>query len=140
MTAASPRLLTVEIDGEEKSAELTNGRFNAADAEADTVTFKEAREGGAKDWFLAFSAVQDTATGSIWSEIFDNAGDEVPIVYMPHGNAVPSVAEPHFTATAIIAAPDGDFLGGDANANPTARWTFEAQWKLKAKPVRVTTP
>lgn len=140
MAAIGTRLLKVEIDAVEYSAELTNARFTAADSEADTTTFEDAAAGGAKDWALAFTAVQDAATGSIWSEIFDNSGTEVPITFIPYGNEVPSVTEPHFTATAVIAQFDGDFLGGDANASATAKMTFESSWTLKAKPVRVTTP
>lgn len=140
MAAPGTRLLKVEIGATEYSVELTNARFSAADTDNDTITFADAAAGGAKDWFFNFTAIQDPSASTIWSQIFDNAGDDVAITYMPYGNAVPSATQPHFTATATIAQFDGDFLGGEANASPTAKWTFDSSWKCAAKPAKVTAP
>jgi len=138
MAAVGTRLIKVEIDGDEYSAELTNARFSIADSDNDTVTFADAAAGGAKDWSFAFTAVQDAAADTIWSKIFDSAGTSAAITYMPYGNATPTATEPHFTATATISLPDGDFLGGDANASTTAKQTFEASWPCAAKPTKLT--
>ena len=75
---------------------------------------------------------------SLWSKVFDAAGTTVPVTLMPYGNAVASVAEPHFTASVVITEPDGDFLGGEANASTTAKFTFDFAFTCVAKPVRVT--
>lgn len=139
MAAIGTRNLQLEIDGDEKSIELTNARLAPTDSDSDTVTFADAAAGGSKDWHLAGTAVQDAATGTLWSKVFDESGTEVPYTFMPYGNAVPSETQPHFTGTVTIGAPDGDFLGGDANASATAKFTFDIDWVCTGKPTKVTT-
>ena len=39
--------------------------------------------------------------------------------------------------SAGVAGPDGDLLGGEANASTTSRFTFEAEFPLDAKPLKV---
>ena len=51
--------------------------------------------------------------------------------------AAPSATEPHFEGTAVISEPDGDLLGGEANASSTARMTVEISWELTGKPTMV---
>ena len=139
MAAIGTRKLKLEIDGVERSVELTNARLAPQDAEADTVTFAEAAEGGSKDWHLQGTAVQDAATGTIWTAVFEEAGTDVTYTLMPYGNETPSATEPHFTGTVTIGQPDGDFLGGEANASPKARFTVDIDWVCTAKPTKVTT-
>ena len=139
MAAIGTRKLKLEIDGVERSVELTNARLAPADSDSDTITFADAAAGGKKDWHLQFTAVQDAAAGTIWSAIFDESGTDVPYTFMPYGNAVPSEAEPHFTGTVTIGAPDGDFLGGEANASNTSKFTFDGDWICTDKPTKVTT-
>lgn len=140
MAAIGTRLLKLEIDGDEYSAELTNARISPQDSESDTVTFADAAAGGAKDWHLQGTAVQDAAAGTLWRQVFDNAGDTVPYVFMPYGNATASASEPHFTGSVTISAPDGDFLGGEANASTTQKFTFDIDWVCTAKPTMDITP
>lgn len=136
MAAIGTRLLLVEIDGKEYSAELTNARFSSGEGENDTLTFADARKGGSREITFNFTAVQDVTNESLWSQIFEHAGDTVPLTYMPYGNAVPTAEQPHFTNTVTIAAFDGDFLGGEANASATAKWTFESAWQCEGMPVK----
>lgn len=138
MAAIGTRKLKIEIDGIEHTAVVSNARITSAESDADFVSFADAAAGGARDYALALTLAQDAATGSLWSEIFDSAGTDVPVTIMPYGNAIPSTAEPHFTATATITEPDGDLLGGEANSSTTARMTVEVEWPLTAKPTRVT--
>ena len=78
------------------------------------------------------------ATGTLWTEIFENSGDDVPYSIAPYGNATPSASEPHFEGTCTITEPDGDLLGGEANRSTTARMTVEVSFPCLAKPTRVT--
>lgn len=138
MAAIGTRKLKIEIDGIEHTAVVSNARITSAESDSDFLSFADAAAGGARDYALALTLAQDAATGSLWSKIFDNAGTDVPVTLMPYGNAVASTAEPHFTATATISEPDGDLLGGEANASNTAKMTVEVSWSLLAKPVKVT--
>lgn len=138
MAAIGTRLLQVTLDSVEYSASLTNARLSSSDTSSDTTTFADAAAGGGKDWSLAFTAVQDVTTASLWTKIFSASGTTVPMVFKPYGNATPSATEPHFTGNATISAFDGDFLGGDANASTTAKFTFDAVWFLDGKPVKIT--
>lgn len=136
MTAIGTRLLKLEIDGTEYSAQLTNARLAPTDSDSDTVTFADAAQGGKKDWHLMGTALQDPSAGTIWSLVFDEAGTDVPYTFIPFGNAVPTADQPHFTGTVTIGAPDGDFLGGEANTSATAKFQFDIDWICTGKPVK----
>lgn len=138
MTAIGTRFLKIEIDGTEYTDQVSNVRITSAEAESDFITFEEAAAGGARDYALVITLAQDAATGSLWSEIFDNAGTDVPYTVMPYGNAVASAGQPHFEGTATITEPDGDLLGGEANRSNTAKMTIEVTWPCTGKPTRVT--
>ncbi|WP_156409701.1 hypothetical protein [Nocardioides sp. Soil796] len=78
--------------------------------------------------------VQDLATGSLWREVWDNTGTEVPFTLAPYGNAAPAAGQGHVVGNAVISEPDGDLLGGEANASTTARFTIDVEWSCTAKP------
>lgn len=134
------RLLQLTVDGTDRTAEVSNVRITVGDSDSDFVTFADAAAGGAKDYKLAFTAVQDPEAASLWDEVWSNAGDTVPIVIKPTGSAAASATEPWFEGSAVIKMPDGDLLGGEANASTTARFTFEAEWDFTAKPTRKVAP
>lgn len=137
MAAIGTRKLTLDIDGTEYTAQVSNVRITSAEADSDFVTFAEAASGGARDYALVITLTQDAAAGTLWTEIFENAGDDVPYVVAPYGNAAPSAGEPHFTGTCTITEPDGDLLGGEANKSNTARMTIEVTFPCTGKPVKV---
>lgn len=137
MANLGTRQLKIEIDGTEYWTVVSNCTIEAADGDSDFVPFADAATGGAKDFILKFTAAQDLATGSLWRLMWDQAGTEVPVTVMPYGNAAPSAAEGHMTGTVVVSIPDGAILGGEANASATAVFTWEAEWKYKAKPVLV---
>lgn len=138
MAALGTRLLKIEIDGNDHTAEVSAVTIESAESDADFITFADAAAGGARDYTLNFTAVQDAETGSLWSEVFDNSGDQVPVTVIPYGNETPSATEPHFTATAVISDPDGALLGGEADSSTSARMTIECSWRLTGKPVKDT--
>lgn len=138
MAAIGTRKLKVEIDGNDYTPEVSVVSISSAESDSDFVTFANAAAGGARDYILNLTLVQDAAAGTLWREIFDNSGDDVPITVMPYGNATATVGEPHFEATATITEPDGVLLGGEANKSNTARMTVEVSWPLLAKPTAVT--
>lgn len=135
MTALGTRKLTLTVDGTVRTAEVSAVRLVSAEADSDFVTFADADAGGLRAYTLTFTAVQDPAAGSLWDEVWTNAGDDVPFVLAPNGGPVGANA-PTFTGTATITEPDGDLLGGEANKSNTARMTFECAWQCLAKPVR----
>ena len=138
MAAIGTRLLKLEIDAVEFSAQLTNARLAPTDSDSDTVTFADAAAGGSKDWHLQATAVQDAAAGTLWTKVFDESGTTVPYTLIPYGNAIPTAEQPHFEGMVTIGAPDGDFLGGEANASATSKFTFDIDWVCTGKPTKVT--
>jgi hypothetical protein len=138
VTAIGTRLLTLEIDSGDVTAQVSNVRVVSAESDSDFLSFADAANGGARQYTLAFTATQDPATDTLWDQVWTNAGATVTGTIAPFGNAAPSLSEPHFTISAVIKEPDGDLLGGEANASTTARMTFECEWELTAKPVKVT--
>ncbi len=138
MAAIGTRKLKLEVDAAEHTAEVSNVRITSAEAEADFVSFADAAAGGARDYALAITLTQDAATGTLWSQIFDNAGSDVTYTVMPYGNETPTTAEPHFTGTCTIVEPDGDLIGGEANASNTAKMTVEVEFPCTGKPTKQT--
>lgn len=138
MGQINKRSQVVLVDGNDVSDAMSNARYTSAETDSDFVSFADAAAGGGRDYTFSGTLVQDAATGTLWDEIWSNAGSEVPIVIRPYGNVTPTVAQPHFSATAVITEPDGDLLGGDADASTTARQTVEIAWPLTGKPTKVT--
>jgi hypothetical protein len=138
MAGLGTRLLKLEIDGTEVTAQVSRSVVTSGESDSDFLTFADAAAGGARQYTLEFTAVQDAATGTIWDTIWTAAGSEIDCTLMPYGNAVASATEPHYTFTAVVTEPDGDYLGGEANTSTTARFTFEAAWPLTAKPLKVS--
>lgn len=124
--------LSLTIDGEEVNLEGTSALLENEEADTDAVTFAELASGTPLQWFFTINAVADYGTGSLWSTLWDNAGDTVPYVLKPYGNATPTTAQPHFTGTCTINAKPP--IGGTANEV----FTFEARLDVVGEPTRVT--
>lgn len=137
MSAIGTRLLTLTIDGDDATAEVSTCKIVSAETDSDFVSFADAAAGGGREYSLALTFVQDLATGALFDQLWSHAGDEVPFVINPYGNAVATAAQPHISGTAIISEPDGDMLGGDADASPSNRFVTEVEWKCTEKPVKV---
>lgn len=139
MAGLGTRSLTLDIAGEPVTGEVSKAVVTSAAAEADFTTFEDAAAGGKRDYALDFIAVQDAETGSLWDRIWTAAGTSVAFTLRPYGNETPSVTQPHYTGNVTIVEPDGDFLGGEADASTSARFTVECSWPCAEKPVKVTT-
>lgn len=138
MTALGTRSLTLTIGGEEYAAQVSDCRITTGEADGGFLSFAAAAAGGAREYKLAFTAVQDTDEDTIWDLVWSQAGSTVAAVIAPAGGVTPSTSQPHFTGNVVITEPDGDLLGGEANSSATARFTFEAEWTFTAKPTRIT--
>jgi len=140
MAAIGTRKLKIQVGTPpvEYNMDVSRAEVTSGETDSDFVSFADAAAGGGRDYALEFTAVQDATTGSLWDEVWTNAGTEVPVVLVPYGNDVATPTEPHFEMTAIISEPDGTLLGGEADASATAKFTVECEWKLTDKPLRVT--
>lgn len=138
MAGVGTRLLTLEVEGDSATGQVSNARFTSGDADADFVTFADAAAGGKKEYRLQGTAVQDLVADTLWHLMFTAPGTEVDVVIAPYGNAVATPTQPHVTATCVVEEPDGDMLGGDADPSTTARMTWEINWPTLARPVLVT--
>lgn len=138
MARITGRLLTLTVDGEDKASEVSRAIVTSGEADSDFISFADAAAGGGREYKLALTMAQDTGAGSLWTEIFDNVGDQVPFTIAPHGNTTPSVEEPHYEGTAVVSEPDGDWIGGEANPSTTAVLTTEVEWSMIGRPVKVT--
>lgn len=138
MARVTPRLISLDVDGTDRSDEVSKAVITSGAADAAFVSFAAARSGGGRDYALAMTIAQDHASGTLWDLIWTGNGTEVAGTYAPYGNVAPSVSEPHFDFVAVVAEPDGDFLGAEAATATTAVATIEVTWALKAKPTKVT--
>jgi hypothetical protein len=138
MAALGTRLLTFTLDGEEVTAQVSNLRIAGAAADADFTSFEDAKNGGAREYHLVGTAAQDIAEDTIWDKIWTASGTTVPVIIKPAGGTTASPTQPHFTGNVTIVEPDGDLLGGEANASKTAKFTIDFDWTFDAKPTKVT--
>ena len=104
------------------------------------MTFADALAGGAREYKLALTLKQDTSTTSLWYYAWASAGTDVAVEVWPNGGGTPATATPpKIGGTVTVVEPDGDFLGGEANASSTAVFTTEVEWTFTAKPTLVIT-
>lgn len=136
MTVLGSRKLTLTIDGDEVSAEVTSAKFTSADAASGDISFAEAAANGGKQYALVLKFFQDPSVDSLWDKVWSASGSDVPIVLHPNGGATADATHPKFSATATISEPDGDLLGGDASRDSSIRYLTEVTWLLTGKPVR----
>lgn len=141
MSGLGTRLLKLSIDGDDVTAEVSKAVITSNDAGSDFTTFADAAAGGAREYRLEFTAVQDPVTAaSVWRKVWDSAGDSVDFILNPVGGVAAGPANPMYSGTVTITEPDGDLLGGSADKSTTARFTFDCAWVCDAKPVEDVTP
>lgn len=141
LTPLGTRSLKMTVDGVDYTADVSKVVIKSAAADSDFVSFAQAAAGGSREYSLAFTATQDPADAtSVWNIMWDLAGTEVDVEVLPYGGAVISATNPAFTGTVVVSEPDGDLLGGEADASTTARMTIDLEWKFTAKPVKDVTP
>jgi hypothetical protein len=139
MAAIGTRKLTLSIDGDEVAPDVSSATIASAESKSDFVSFAAAAAGGSRQYSLKLKFVQDAASGSLWDQVWSHAGEDIPVIVRPYGNTVATTSEPHFHGTVTITEPDGDLLGGDADASTSSRFVTEAEWVFTAKPTRVIT-
>lgn len=137
MTQLGTRTLVISIGGTDYSAEVSDCRIISGPAGSDFTSFAAAAAGGAREYKLKFKAVQDPQASSLWDKVWTLAGTSIAVIIKPMGSAAASASTPHFTGNVTIVEPDGDLLGGEADASTTARMLFEVEWVFAAKPTRV---
>lgn len=138
MTRVNPRLISLDVDSVDRSDEVSKAVITSAKADDSFLSFLAARSGGERDYALAMTIAQDHASATLWDLVWTGVGTEVDGVYAPYGNEIPSDSQPHYEFTAVVAEPDGDFLGGEANSSTKAVATVDVTWALTGKPTKVT--
>ncbi len=137
MAALTGRFLKITVAATEYDTQVFECVVVGKDADASNVTFKEASEGGGRDYVAKIKLTQDQAASTLWTLMWDSPGTDVAVVLKPYGNAVPTASQPHWSFSCTIKEAD-DLFGGEANPSPTERWQTEVEWPLTARPVRIT--
>lgn len=138
MGSVNARDLTLTVGGTEYATQVFSAQVESAAADSDDVTYAEASTGGGRQYNLVMTLTQDMVTSSLWSQIWDNAGDDIAVLMRPYGNSAASLTQPHFSMSANIREPDGVIIGGTADVSPSVRQQTEVTWPLAAKPTKVT--
>lgn len=138
MPRVTPRLISLDVGGTDRSDEVSKAVISSAAADDGFLSFLAARSGGERDYTLEMTIAQDHASGTLWDLIWTGNGTEIDGTYAPYGNAEASATQPHYDFTAVVSEPDGDFLGAEANSSTKAVATVDVKWALTGKPVKVT--
>lgn len=138
MAALGTRSLTLTVGGTDVTVQVSNCRITSGSSDSDFTSFADAAAGGSRVYKLAGTAAQDVATGSLWDQVWNHAGETVAVVVAPAGGTAASATQPTFSGNVIITEPDGDILGGEANSSATAKFTFDFEWEFTAKPTMAT--
>lgn len=109
--------ITITVDGEDFTADLSSIMLQSEEASTDVTTFADAALGGASDFFVELSGVTSTDTTSFWMTCWNNPGVEVPFVLEV---ASPTAGE--FDGTLRIPAKGRIPFGGEASADGS--WSF----------------
>jgi len=123
--------LSLTIDGVEVNVEATSVVLENEEADTDAVTFAELAAGTPTQWFISIEAVADYGSGSVWTTLWEESGNDLAFVFKPYGNMTASATQPHFTGTATVLAKPP--VGGSANEV----FTFEARLDVVGEPARV---
>lgn len=129
----------VVTGGTEYTVDVSKAEVTSNPADRDFVSFADAASGGARDYALELTIVQDPATTALWNKIWSAAGTDVPVIVKPYGNVAASTTQPWFSQTATITEPEGTLIGGEADSSSTARFTVDVSWSLAGKPYMLTT-
>lgn len=143
MAGIGTRLLQLTIDGDPVTAEVSKAEITSNDAGSDFTTFEDAANGGAREYRLEMTLVQDMATGSLWRKTWDAVGESVDFLLGPYGGdtlTTPTPTQPVQAGTVTITEPDGTFLGGSADSSTSARFTVDVAWVLDARPTLIDDP
>ncbi len=135
MPTLGTRKLKLKVDSVDFTNSVSNVRIVSGEKDTDFMSFAEADAGGAREYKLALTLKQDTATTSLWYYAWSEAGADVVVEVWPNGGTVAGAFTPLVTGTVTITEPDGDFLGGEANKSSTAVFTTEVEWTFTAKPI-----
>lgn len=110
-------------------ADCTSVALRGEDSE-DTLTFEDAANGGARQYYFEVSATQSTAKASFWRYLYENTGEVVAFTYAPHGNETATEDQPHFIGTLRI-GPKPD-IGGEASIRGS--FTFDTRLDVETGP------
>lgn len=123
--------LSLTINSVEYNLDANSIVMSSEDKE--DLVFADLNANGGKQWFFTVSAFQDTATGSLWRYVWDNAGSTgVAFTFKPYGNSTATPTKPHFTGTLTVPAkPD---FGGVGNEG----FKFEARFDISGVPTMAT--
>ena len=66
MSGIGTRLLKISVGGSDYTAEVSKAVITSGEGDSDFVTFSDAASGGAREYRLEFTGVQDAETGSLW--------------------------------------------------------------------------
>lgn len=144
MTAFGTRALVLEVATAlapttfvDYTSSVSNVRITSTESDSDFVTFADAAAGGARQYAVAMTMVQDNATTSLWYKTFSETGTDVPVRIWPNGKpsgGTATATQPRFNVTCQVTEPDGDWVGGEADPSTSARFTTEVEWLCTSKP------
>lgn len=125
--------LEIGAPGAEYATDLISYSFENEEADADTVTFEDAENGGGRTHYLRGSAIQSTDAESFWRYVWANSGaSEIPFTVAPHGNEVATADQPHLIGTLNIGPKPT--LGAEASTSRTSASSFDFEFEIDGEP------
>lgn len=126
--------LTLKLATTDYWSDFAEYSLEPTNSDKDTLTFADAASGATSQWKLKGKAIQSTDPASLWSKVWDAAGQTVEFILAPHGNPTPSANQPHFVGKVKIGSkpPIGTSAGEEKGA------TFDFEWDVEGEPTMKT--
>lgn len=118
VTRVKANSLTITVDGDAFTADLSSISLQSEEASTDVTTFADAALGGSSDWYIEMSGVTSTDATSFFMTCWNNPGDEVPFVLTTSSSTAGS-----FSGTLRIPAQGRIPFAAEASADGTLSWS-----------------
>lgn len=137
MTRIGSRSLLLAIDGTDCTDDVSKALITST-SKGTVSAFVDGRmtEVEIREYRLEVITPQDPA--ALWGFVWANAGTLQDFYLAPYGNPTASADQPHWSGVLSLTEPDGDFLGGSANASRRTVQTVSLSLLILGRPTMHT--
>jgi hypothetical protein len=133
MARIGTRSLLLAIDGTDRTDEVSTALITST-TKSTTRALADGQVGEMqiREYRLEVTTPQDPA--GLWGFVWANAGTLQDFYLAPEGNATATASQPHWSGVLSLTEPEGNFLGGAADASRRRILTASMSWLILGRP------